>query len=127
MNTILVAILVVVGPLLLSYLNGRQAQAKETRDYAREDAVAVKVEEAAARTAAVAVKAEEAADLLLEAQERTIRRTDEVARLQAESTGDIGAQLIQIYTLVNSDMTAMMEALLASLRAQLVLSLLSRD
>lgn len=49
-------------------------------------------------------------------------RVSEVARVAAESGESIGGQLRQIHTLVNSDMTAMMEALFVSLKAQLSLT-----
>lgn len=42
-----------------------------------------------------------------------------VALVTAETTGEIKEQLVQVHALVNSDMTAMMEALLTSLKAQL--------
>lgn len=97
MNTILVAAMIaIVGPLLLAYLTGRQRHAEKVEDYARQDAVAA--------------KAEEAARLLL-AQNKRVAKSSESTR----------AQLKEIHTLVNSNMTAAMQAQLVALKGQLVL------
>src|SRR5687767_9423964 len=102
MDTVWVALLVaVIGPLLLSWLNGRQQQSKlaaehkqrmadKVQDYARQDAVADRL---LARQNAVASQAAAAAELLLAAQQESIRRTDEVARLAAENAQSTDTQL----------------------------------
>ncbi len=81
-------------------------QQERAEDNARQDLIA-------ARAAAVAAQTAKAAGLLLSAQQETIARTDEVARLAAEAVSKINEQLTaldeqgkKIHILVNSDMTA---------------------
>jgi hypothetical protein len=119
---LLVAAGVILGPLLLAYLNGRQRraekaddakqrQAEKAEDYARQDLVAERLtsrqDEVAAQAAeaaallverqdAAATKAAEAARLLLAAQKASIERTDEVARLAAEAARMTSAKLDSI-------------------------------
>lgn len=102
-------LLTVVQEVLKGRKDRRDAELKRTEkqeDYARQDAVAARVDAAAKQAA-------DAAKLLVEAQTATIARTDEVARLAAESDQQIRNQLQaideqgkQIHILVNSDMTA---------------------
>lgn len=102
-------LLTVVQEILKGRKDRRDAELKRTEkqeDYARQDAVAARVDAAAKQAA-------DAAKLLVEAQTATIARTDEVARLAAESDQQIRNQLQaideqgkQIHILVNSDMTA---------------------
>lgn len=92
----IVAVGVIVGPLFLAWLTGRQRSAEKREDWARQDAVADKVD-------AVASQARKAAELL-----RT--RQDEVA-----------GKLNQIHDLVNSNLTTQMEEALAALTQQVVL------
>ena len=104
---VIAIIATVVSPLLLAYATGRQRRKEKIEDWAREDLVAV--------------KAQEAADRLLAAQEETIRRTDEVA-IQAETTAtETKESLKEIHTLVNSDMTAARQNELTVTKALLVL------
>lgn len=86
--------------------DAQRKSAEKAEDYARQDLVADRV-------AAAAQQAAHAAHLLVDAQKATIERTDEVARLVAESdTNTRGAlqsideQTKKIHILVNSDMTA---------------------
>jgi hypothetical protein len=72
---------------------------EKAEDWRRQDAVAEKV-------AAAAIKTAGAADLLLQAQADTVKRTDEVARLAAETDKRVFDKLGEIHILVNSDMTA---------------------
>lgn len=107
MNAVLVALIVafagVVGPLFLSYLNGRQRRAERAEDYARQDKVAARVEVAAGKAVKVADKAAEAAALLVESNAVA-------AETAASATADTNRRLDQIHTLVNSNMTAAMQA-----------------
>jgi uncharacterized membrane protein len=92
-DSLLIALVVaVIGPILLSWLNNRHRRQERDADWARQDAVADQAAEAAA--------------LLLAAQEKTIAATDEVAVLAKQTAESTDAQLRQIHTLVNSDMTA---------------------
>jgi hypothetical protein len=88
-NAVVVALIVLFGtvtsPLFLSYLNNRQRRDERREDYARQDAVA---EQAA-----------EAARLLLESNKR-------VAATAVITNGKLDV----IHTLVNSNMTAAMQA-----------------
>lgn len=98
MNAVLVALIVafagVAGPLFLSYLNNRQRHAERAEDYARQDAVAA--------------KAAEAAELLLE--------SNKAVAATAKVTNN---KLDVIHTLVNSTLTAAIEAQLEATVQQL--------
>jgi hypothetical protein len=86
----------VIGPLLLSWLNGIQRRKEKIEDYAREDRVAD-------RATAVAKQAAEAAQLLVEDNRR-------VAKAAAGAADKTFGKLDEIHTLVNSNMTASMQA-----------------
>lgn len=75
----------------------------------------------AARTEEAATQAAKAAALLLAAQRDTIDRTNEVARLAALNVATTDAQLKQIHTLVNSEMTAARQAELDQTRITLIM------
>jgi hypothetical protein len=66
------------------------------------------------------VQAADAASKLQAAQQETIARTNEVARLAAETARNQTAKLDQIHTLVNSDMTAARQSELDQHKAMLV-------
>jgi hypothetical protein len=101
LGTILVALVVsLVSPAVLVLLTNRGKRQDRVLDWARQDAVA----EQAAKAAA----------LLLAANERVASQT---AVADAATQG----QLAQIHTLVNSNLTAAMDAELAATVAQLVL------
>jgi hypothetical protein len=128
LSPVMLAIVALAQILLLSIVTGIITARKERRDseriseaaklaakiksdekqedWARQDEVAKRVEEAATQAAA-------AAKLLLASQEATVAATKEVARLAAESDVKVmeGLAMIQqgnekIHILVNSDMTA---------------------
>jgi len=80
-------VVAVVGPAVLSWLSSRQRRAEKREDWARQDAVAAKVD-------AAAVKAAEAAELLLAANERV-----------AKAAADTNSKLDVIHVLVNSKLT----------------------
>lgn len=115
MDSLWVALLVaVIGPAVLSFLTNRQRRADKREDWARQDAVAAKVDAAArqAATAAellrlrqeqVAAQAAEAANLLLAANER-------VAAAAAETSGKLDV----IHLLVNSNLTIAQQRELAA-------------
>jgi hypothetical protein len=115
----------IVGPTLLSVLTARQRRNERREDYARQDAVAAAAEEREARQEAaareVAVQAAEAAELLLAAQRATTARTDEVARVAAESAARTDGKLNQIHELVNSTLTGAMQSQLVAMEAQLAM------
>lgn len=76
---------------------------EKAEDWRRQDDVAARVAAAAkASSDEIAMRA----DLLLKAQQDTILRTDEVARIAAENDQKMNGKLDSIHTLVNSDMTA---------------------
>jgi hypothetical protein len=92
---IIVAVIVsTTGPLLLGYLTDRARRRDKKEDYARQDIVAD--------------RAEEAARLLLEENKRV-----------AEATAQTQGQLQEIHTLVNSNLTAAMQAELSACEALL--------
>jgi uncharacterized membrane protein affecting hemolysin expression len=103
-EVVLVALIVsLISPTVLAWINGRQRRADKQEDWARQDAVAA--------------QAAEAASLLLAENKKV-----------AESAQTTHDQLTQIHTLVNSNMTASMQAdhdstvlLLAALRANVAL------
>lgn len=97
MSTLVVALFVaVIGPLLLSWLNGIQRRKEKIEDYARQD-------EVADRATAVAEQAATAAQLLVEDNKR-------VALAAAGAADKTFGKLDEIHTLVNSNMTAAMQA-----------------
>jgi hypothetical protein len=121
LTPLIVAFGVVVGPLLLAYLTGRQRTRDKREDWARQDAVAAKAD-------AVAEQARVAAELLLAAQKASIKRTDEVARLAAEAAAQTASKLESIdlqgrsiHTLVNQKLTDVTQQALAATQALLPL------
>jgi hypothetical protein len=100
---LIVAVPAMASPLLMAWLQNRHAAAKEDRDHERQDAVAE--------------RAEEVARLLLERQEavkaaaeKTARLLKENNRAVAETAAETHSQLKVIHTLVNSSMTAAIQA-----------------
>lgn len=108
----------IVSPMILAIITNRGRHADKLEDFARQDAVAAKAEEAAAlllrHGEEVAAQAAEAATLLLAANER-------VAGQSARATKTMQTQLNQIHTLVNSQLTAAMRAELTATEALLPL------
>ena len=103
----------IVSPLVLVSATAFIHRKERAEDFKRQDAVA-------AKAAAVAVKAETAAELLSAAQQVTITNTEDVRVAAASSAADTKTQLKQIHTLVNSDKTAAMQALLDQTQLTLV-------
>lgn len=133
-QVIFVALIVsIFAPLIMAMLTGRQQRMSKQQDWDRQDQLAARAEAAAealaARTAEAlritteeaATKVAETAHLLLEAQASQAQRTDEVARLAAKNQAIMTTQLIQIHTLVNSDMTAARQELLDQTRITLMM------
>lgn len=104
MQPVWVAVVVAAGAavstLLTALLTGRQIRAGKEQDWARQDLVAA--------------KAEEAARLLLAANERVAEQTAQAAKVT-------GGKLDSIHELVNSNLSAQMEEAHAALSQQLVL------
>jgi hypothetical protein len=92
-----------VSPMAMSWLTNRNRHQEKMEDYARQDAVAAQAAKAAALLAGkqdeIAGATREAARLLVANNER-----------QALASADIGEKLQVIHTLVNSNMTAAMQA-----------------
>jgi hypothetical protein len=117
MNPIIIALIALAQIVLLAIVTGviaylkasqeaKVRSAEKAEDWRRQDQVADRVATAARQAA-------DAATLLVKAQKETIARTDEVARVQAQSDQHISNQLAalddqgkKIHILVNSDMTA---------------------
>jgi hypothetical protein len=95
------------SPLILAWLTGRQRSLEKREDWRREDEVAA--------------RAAQAARLLLDSQERVARKVAEVATTTAKASSGVSAQLNQIHTLVNSNMTLAMDNELVAYRSNLVL------
>jgi hypothetical protein len=106
-NTITLGIVVAVcspiGPALVAWVQSRNRRAEKKQDYAREDAVAK--------------QAAEAARLLVERQDAIAARATETAKLLATNTAAVAEsaqrtsdKLDVIHVLVNSNMTAAMQA-----------------
>jgi hypothetical protein len=87
----------ITAPLILAHRTERMHREDQLADYQRQDKVAAAAAAAARASAAqfqgVADRAAEAASELQAAQAETIRRTDEVARLQARQAEDASAKL----------------------------------
>jgi hypothetical protein len=114
-----VALIVALGALATTVLNGRQLRRSKQEDYARQDSVAAAAEERerlqSARQAAVARQAAEAARLLVADNEHR-------AEVLATANERIDGKLDQIHGLVNSTLTAAMTSELVALKAQLVMT-----
>ncbi len=131
--TLVVSIVVAIfasitAPLILAHRTERMHREDRLSDYERQDKVAAAAAKAAEdlriSQKAIADQAAEAARLLLEAQQESIERTDEVARVAAAEAVKANAKLDQIdlqakriHTLVNSDMTAARQSELDQSRA----------
>jgi len=102
---LIVAIPAMLSPVIMSWLTNRQMRLGKAEDYARQDAVAAKVDAAAA-------KAAEAAKLLLAANERV-----------AATTVITNGKLDVIHTLVNSSLTTAVQDSLDARRISLALML----
>lgn len=114
----------IVGPLLLSWMNNRNAIATKQADWDRLD----KVADAAKATA------KEAADAAKQASDAVIKVADdlrgreselndgliEVARIAKEGTDGVNLQLKQIHTLVNSNLTAALRGELTAVQSNLI-------
>lgn len=93
-STVVVAFIVaVLGPSLVAYLNGRQRHREKLEDYKRQDAVA----------------------------EKLLTANAKVAGQLEENNQTTNAKLDTIHTLVNSDMTAALQAQLVALENSLYL------
>lgn len=119
LSSVVTAIIVALGAVVNGNMNARQIRAAKEQDWARQDAVAAKADEVAAQAA-------KAAKLLLEEQKRTTERTDEVARLAAESEQRTSAKLEAIdaqgrviHSLVNNKLSLAIEQALAATLALL--------
>ncbi len=108
------------GPLAVDWFRDRRRQKERAIDFARQDVVSAKVDEAAQEAANVARKADQTAALLFDAQKVTIAKTDEVAEAARQSNIQVTDQLRTIHTLVNSDMTAARQGELDQVRLNLV-------
>jgi biopolymer transport protein ExbB/TolQ len=117
-ETFWVAIIVlftsVGSPILLAHLTSRRHRRERLEDYERQDRVARRVAEAAERLTKrqdqTAIKAAEAAELLLAANERV-----------AATAGVVNDKLDIIHTLVNSNMSAAMQAELDALETSVAM------
>jgi hypothetical protein len=113
---ILVLITSVVAPSILAFWNGRRRRseqveaakirhAEKVADWARQDEVARRAEEAAAKVQQVALRAEETAVKVQETADRL-----EVSNKHVADVADItGHQIDEIHHMVNGQMTAMMQ------------------
>lgn len=128
-------------PIIINILNNRALASKEERDYARQDVVAKRAEEAALRAneaaraaRAVADQAAEAARLLVQSQHAAAEKAAEVARLLVESnakTADAAAtssaalerKVDIIHTLVNSQLSTAVQSEFDATKTVLILLL----
>ena len=115
----------VIGPSLLSYLNGRQRHADKMEDYARQDQVAARLK---AQQDEVAEKAEVDRRIVALETRRVAEELRETTRVQAVATAEvtekidkIGEDLTVVHTLVNSNLTQAMEGELDQTRITLAL------
>lgn len=97
----------VVGPLLLTYLTGRQRHRDKEQDWARQDTVAARLEK---RQDATAAKTAEVARLLVQTDQRATRTAE-----------GIDGQLRQIHGLVNANLSKAIADQLEATEQQLVL------
>jgi hypothetical protein len=107
---VLVAAIVASGPTILAIVTNRQRTRDKEIDWARQDVVADRVTDAAVKAKAVAEQAAEAARLLLERQDAADAQRAVAADLLVAANERLGGKLDVIHTLVNSNMTAAMQA-----------------
>lgn len=121
----------IIAPILISYMDTRARRADKAQDWARQDAVAAQAREAASllleRQEAVAAQAREAAKLLLASNERTegyavdqLKATTAGAQETADKLDTIKTQGEMIHKLVNSQLSAAIQAERDALAGQLV-------
>jgi len=113
MENILLACLAILSPVIMAYLTNRYRRQEKMEDYARQDLVAQRAEEAAKKVATVAAS-------LLVSNERAAEAT-------AVTNGKLDDQKVQlgvIHTLVNSTLSA---AKVSELNAYLALLALMQD
>lgn len=110
----LAVVAAVVGPLLLAHLQGRQRMQEKMEDWRRQDVVAERAAEVAQK---LLTKQEETAAKTREAASLLVKNNEVVAKT-ARVTNE---KLDVIHTLVNSNMTAALQAELDATRAQTVL------
>ena len=111
METVFIALIAaaaaVIAPAILAYITGRQRRNEKREDYARQDQVADRVSDAAKQ-------AREAARLLVASNALA-------ADTAAASAAVTNGKLDQIHTLVNSTLTAAIEAQLDATVEQLAM------
>jgi hypothetical protein len=114
LNPLLLAVLVIAGPLLLSALNARQTRRSKADDNERLDLVAARAEEAAllvaARQDAAAARAAEAAEDLAKTNRLSAQAASRAADAAADAASTMVEKLDVIHTLVNSSLTAAVQA-----------------
>lgn len=125
-ETVQVALIAVLSPSLLAVLTAWIQRKAKREDWRRQDEVAARVVGAAVRTAKVAAKAETAAALLVESNAKVARAAEVASAETARRLADIAAQVVDVHTLVNSNLTASKQAELTARRA-LLANLLERE
>jgi len=119
MEYVYIAFIAMIGPVILSIINGYQRKRDKEEDWARQDLVAARVEEAAQKAVEVAKQASVAARLLLQENRRT-------AEYNSVTNGKIDAvalQATEIHELVNSAMSEEMRRNMESQEAVLLVLL----
>jgi hypothetical protein len=104
---VVVALSSTLSPLLLAWLVNRNSQSIKAQDWARQDVVAA--------------KAAHAAELLLNRQNAVAKQADLVATTLQASNVVTNTKLDVIHTLVNSNMTAAMQAELTATERELAM------
>jgi hypothetical protein len=94
----------IVSPMLMAWLTNRYRKQEKMEEYARQDVVAARVAAAAARTEVMAIKVDVAATKMAETNDRLVAKTTE-----------IGGQIAIVHTLVNSSLSAALQAQLNAL------------
>lgn len=123
-ETVVIALVVsIISPLIVSIISNRQRRNEQLEDYTRRSMVATRAEETERllleRQNIIAEKVQEAANLLAIQQRAVSEKAEETASLLLESNERVAksalltnGKLDQIHTLVNSNMTAAMTAVL---------------
>jgi hypothetical protein len=123
--SIIPSLLIAMSGLAVLYFGGKQRQMERREDWARQDSVAQKAEDAAAALVAsqslLAQQANDAAELLLVENKKVAEAVlvqTENSQAQVDATVRLEAKADQIHGLVNSNLTATMERELVALKAQ---------
>jgi hypothetical protein len=118
---LIVAIFAFVGPVVMAAVTYLVHRSEKKQDYARQDAVAANAAEAARKLSIRQDQTAAKADIVAESLLASNERVAETAKTAADGLVVTNTKLDLIHTLVNSQMTAAMEAELMATQRELAM------